>query len=116
MDWIPVVVRACLDCGEKFLFLRFSCEIELIPMKFLWNSFVPNSHWFIGIAHKNSKGNFPFPSGFHRKTENNPLKPHGKIHMHKEQDKQWTYGSNLCLIKEWNGIIRLIDKASSICS
>ena len=31
-------LRACLECEIFFPFLRFSCEIELIPVKFLWDS------------------------------------------------------------------------------
>jgi hypothetical protein len=34
MKW-NTTIKACLGCGEKSLFLRFSSEIELISMKFL---------------------------------------------------------------------------------
>ena len=30
--------RACLERGKISMFLRFSCEIELFPVKFLWDS------------------------------------------------------------------------------
>ena len=32
-------VRACLERGKILLFLCFSCEIELIPVKFLCDSY-----------------------------------------------------------------------------
>ena len=32
------ILRACLECGIFSPFLRFSCEIELIPVKFLCDS------------------------------------------------------------------------------
>ena len=35
---IDTLFRACLKCGIFFLFLRFFCEIELIPIKFLCDS------------------------------------------------------------------------------
>lgn len=36
---ISICVRASLDCGIFFHFLRFSCKNKLIPLKFLYNSF-----------------------------------------------------------------------------
>jgi hypothetical protein len=36
-------LRACLEKGKfPYIFLRFSCEIELISVKFLQDSCVPN--------------------------------------------------------------------------
>jgi hypothetical protein len=40
---VIILVSTCLEYGKIFLFLFFSCEIELIPMRFLWNSCVDTS-------------------------------------------------------------------------
>ena len=37
-EWNIPTLRVCLECGIFFPFLRFFCEIELIPVKFLCDS------------------------------------------------------------------------------